>query len=400
MKQKRYGCHLLAIVFTCALFLVACGNSSNSQALPITQGGSENSCIPAITTFAFPVRPENSSSQSVLPTKLPGSPWQVEVQLPTLPDGGLETNWILATHASNQHEEIWVRRQWTVIGKNNNRMTDELWVYSTDIRQWRSVPEQLADNSLIGELFAATNGTLWSHNYISKPGEALFSIYNENTKQFEPENATTGIPDGKIVQDQNGVIWVIPYQDHIYSYNTVTEQIQKYTTLPGPVVYDAALARDGSIYILKGSSYLVTASDEELFHFDPKTAKVERIGVPLDPFPVFLHLLVDHTGRLWLDDRGWMDSNGKWYQLLHSPIFITQNLESGADYRWQTPNIMLESSDGRLWFKSDNGLAWLDPQKGEWCWFTTYPSNIVEDQQHNLWIVADNKLYKDSLDSK
>ncbi|MFZ6029390.1 MAG: hypothetical protein ACOYYS_16890, partial [Chloroflexota bacterium] len=77
------------------------------------------------------------------------------------------------------------------------------------------------------------------------------------------------------------------------------------------------------------------------------------------------------------------------YRVLPSNI-----LWSGMEYRWKAPQILIESSDHRLWFQSDNGMTWLDPEKGEWCWFTTEQSNIVEDSYHNLWMVADNKLYK------
>jgi ligand-binding sensor domain-containing protein len=64
------------------------------------------------------------------------------------------------------------------------------------------------------------------------------------------------------------------------------------------------------------------------------------------------------------------------------------------DYRWKSPTILMESSDNRLWFESENGLVWLDPSEGKWCWFTTVQSNIVEDEEHNLWMIANEKLYK------
>jgi hypothetical protein len=39
------------------------------------------------------------------------------------------------------------------------------------------------------------------------------------------------------------------------------------------------------------------------------------------------------------------------------------------------------------------GLAWHQPETGEWCMFTSAKSNIIKDRQGNLWIVYDNALY-------
>jgi len=84
--------------------------------------------------------------------------------------------------------------------------------------------------------------------------------------------------------------------------------------------------------------------------------------------------------------------------MIRSPIFITNILWSGLDYRWKSPKVVLESSDDRVWFQSDeNGMVWLDPDEEQWCWFTTEKSNIVEDAEGNLWMIADGKLYKNAI---
>jgi len=396
---KKRAHNLAPILIAYMVLLVACNNIPLHQLLssPPTET-IVNSCIPPITPFAFSVKPVVPTGQEKRVAILPPEPWQVEAQLPALANGALQTSRILSVRTKNGYSEVWIRRQWTLIGEYNNQATEELWIYQADTKKWVSMPEQIGNTDIrIGELFLAKDGSLWSHNYISKSGEPLFSIYNERTNRFDLAVGSKGIPDGKVVLDQNDVFWIIPHQDSIYSYDPSTNIIKQGITLPGLAVYGTALGPDGTIYILKGSSYLQTSNDEELLHFYPQTDKVDEIGVPFQPPLIFLNLLVDHSGRLWLDDRGWMEPGGAWYEVVRSPIFITNNLESGSGYQWETPSILLESSDGRLWFQSNNGLAWLDPQKGEWCWFTTYKSNIVEDQQHNLWMIADNKLYEYSL---
>jgi len=96
-----------------------------------------------------------------------------------------------------------------------------------------------------------------------------------------------------------------------------------------------------------------------------------------------------------LDSIAYRTKSGEWYQIQRSPLFISGVKGSFGDFQYQTPEVILESSDGRIWFlHSYNGMITLDPSTGTWCWFTTYQSNIVEDTDHNLWMIADNKLYK------
>ena len=114
----------------------------------------------------------------------------------------------------------------------------------------------------------------------------------------------------------------------------------------------------------------------------------------IDPTP-FFGLFVDKSGNLWLDDHAWMDPKGIWHQVIRSTLFITDRMpDSGYNYFWAFPHIVFESSDDLLWFRSENGMTSLNVHKGEWCWFTTDQSNIVEDSNHTLWMIADDKLYK------
>jgi hypothetical protein len=44
------------------------------------------------------------------------------------------------------------------------------------------------------------------------------------------------------------------------------------------------------------------------------------------------------------------------------------------------------------------GMAWLDPDSGEGCWFTTEIGSIFEDSQKRAWFVAGDRLYSLSID--
>lgn len=79
--------------------------------------------------------------------------------------------------------------------------------------------------------------------------------------------------------------------------------------------------------------------------------------------------------------------------LLRSPIFITTGVNANNTYLWERPIPQAVTPDGLFWYKSQRGLAWFQPETGEWCMFTTAKSNIVKDSEGNLWIIYDNSLY-------
>lgn len=139
------------------------------------------------------------------------------------------------------------------------------------------------------------------------------------------------------------------------------------------------------------------SSDTHVYKFDVKSQEIERIPVRLDPWPTYFYILVDHEGKIWLDALGFINEEDILYQLEKSPIFLTPVFFSGMDYRWTTPEIFMESSDGRLWFRSYNGIAWLDMDDQQWCWLTTSRFNVIEDANHTLWTTAYGKLYKKKI---
>ena len=58
---------------------------------------------------------------------------------------------------------------------------------------------------------------------------------------------------------------------------------------------------------------------------------------------------------------------------------------------------MYHSSNDMYWFSSNAGIVRLNPQIGEWCLFTNYTSQVIEDESQNLWIVVNGVLYKYQL---
>lgn len=364
-----------------------------------------DNCIQPLETFAYSVSSDqNKGVPGQKDFQIP-PPWQKEANLPTDPAS------LKVSRLVNHQTELWLG-----VSSNGSQYS----VYQPATKEWKSVSGEIENSGIyVTEFLVTPDGALWGiwspndseMDYVGKP---LLSKFNDQTGRFEFEQATQSIPAftegkskdsyywSKVLVDNQGIFWVLVPKDAIYSYNPTTQEIERQTEID-EIVDSPTLAKDGSIYYLHLDYVeryvdLITTSDVKIYRFTPTNRRVESISIRLEPWPPFSNILVDHAGRVWAGGLAWREpDNGWWYQLERSPLFITNVQWSGMEYRWQTPEILMESSDQRLWFRSDNGLTWLDLSKKTWCWITTSQSNIIEDPQHNLWIIAYGGLYRSPL---
>ncbi len=355
-----------------------------------------------------------TNSLSNLPKEIPPSgSWQVESSLP-------QTGYInsLVTHSSN---EIWII------------IDDDLFKYNINSRQWQKVllPGNFTDSPI--SLYAANDGTLWGidlsrFNKLKNDKELpLLMRFNETTNNFEFVKDVDGILNsgmdvGTIIEpsiNENGELWMIlveeidqEYLYYLLSFNPKNKKVVKHLTAQAKVqnsvsdesrFNDLAILPDGLVWI---SDY----GKGQLIYYDPSTGESNIYkgysGALDDISNEDLHhvnnLYVDRIGRLWVDDRGFLDfSNPKdpmWHKIVRSPIFIGDARSPENQYGWSRPDLMYQSTDGIYWFSdAGNGMINLDPTTGEWCKFTTGSSPIAEDNQGNLWIAVFGKLYKYKL---
>lgn len=375
-----------------------------------------NDCIQPLETFTFKTSPdENIKTPGMDLNYLPPYPWQDESPMLSLPKNVL-FSYVYAIRDVEEYKEIWVSN---ITSDLFDKTSSQFSVYNTNTNEWTNITREITRTETFASgLFTTSDNSIWSTHYWDEKSSnksPLLSKYNEATKQFEFVTKTQEIPSFRqdlnadpysypyrslVVLDKNDVFWAFVHTDGIYSYNSISGDIKRHVDLPNMEVIFAKLAPDGSIYFVNRATVQNGAFLLEVYHFVPETEFLERVPtfeIEKTQRGSFANLLVDHKNNLWLSDIGWMEPDGTWYAIIRSPIFLTNIVWAGGSSRWATPNILLESSDGRLWFRSDNGLAWLNPEKGEWCWFTTYKSNIVEDSDHNLWMIADGKLYKNPL---
>jgi hypothetical protein len=373
-----------------------------------------DSCI------ALPVAYERGDpGASLKPEKtLPLAPWGSITELLRPSPGVFGGNAIVLLRPRNSYDEIWLQScGW----KENESLMCNYLVFRTDTNTIRSAtqPVEHMGGGFPEYLFLSKSGDVWGIT-VYDGGNAVpnLSRYNEQQQAFDPVRDVDNILNtdkhprfNDYAVDDNGILWLV-HGHSLYKFNPGTLKAEEFyvgITNPEEYLTDLTLTRDHLIY-------LSIPYKKELLRFSTKMHSLMEpltIDLAVDVIPPFYgpwpdgdiyqiyDSFLDSKDRLWIHNYGWMEPDGNWRALIgrFPGFFGKREVEGSSDYYdWLRPDIILESSDGRLWFRSPNGITWFNADKGEWCWFTTEQSNIVEDQQHNLWMVADNKLYKLDLE--
>lgn len=359
----------------------------------------QNQCIPPIVTSGYydeEGAPTPIPSGNILPLG-----WKDVTSVPE--EFKDKVAYISLSRPRSGYDELWI----TVLVPEQTG--NELYlVYRTDTQEWRKVTGPQGYG-----LFLDSQNNVWS--YWSSPDRSEFTFYrlDESVNQFiqivdkanrlnSGEIMTDSLDNGHVISNtikvgSDGVFWFI-FRDandktasfeSLFSFDPSTQQSTRYSI--GEDFDSLEIDQDNRIYLVQGGTKLVK--------FDPAMGKTESVIVPGDGGDAGSSLLLDHEGRLWVSDRARFDNAvinphiGNPYILVQSPIFI-KYVSYLSSYHWFRPRVILESIDGRIWYDGD---VWFDPANGEWCRFTTYPSNIVEDSKNSLWMIADGKLFELTL---
>lgn len=380
----------------------------------------DDECFASFEDFAYAVSYPASSQRENIPL----SQWTMVAKVPNITMDAT----VLATRKVNGDTEVWVQRNHR---NEEEAKTYKFYVYQVNKQEWKTVVAGIGDSQIfVNELFVSSDGTLWGCNVASSFSETSYqpvlSRYNDETEKFEVVEATRAIPNGtkdanpytgdlpqwaNTFLDSQGVFWFVVERDAIYSFDVTSQTIKRHADLSNIYVNDAYQSMDGKIYIWRypndptDSMPSFKMGKEEILRFDPGTSSLETIISPEIYWPNAGNLWVDSSDRLWIGAIGWRDLGGTWHEIYPHPFLYFANLNTG-NFRFGSPaNIVFESSDGRLWFRriidedADWGMAWLNPKTMQGCWFTSEYTNIIEDQNHNLWMVANRKLYKSQLSS-
>ena len=356
-----------------------------------------NNCISPPKTFAYSLSP--LEDPVIVQTTLPLEPWE----LVTIVESDFSFVEISGVRIQDEHQEIWL-----VSGGEQ-----KFYIYDPVLDDWDEVSFGLGELIQIEKLFFLPDETVFGVPDLSKYNErseiSVLSKYNEETKSFEFVQSLQEIPISakgnpdtttQVIFDiKRELFWFLVPDDAIYSFDPETQDVVQYLDIPQEENLDVKIANmsnSGEIYMLSLKGFSYTNEGNLFMKFNPDTNSISQFYMPLAPWPLALDFFVDQSDRVWFGTVGWLEPDGRWYQMVPSPIFITNPIFS-PEHRWKSPSIELESKDGRLWMRFELGMVWLDPDKEEWCWFTTKESNIFEDADGNLWMVVDNSLYKLSI---
>lgn len=384
---------IIMLFFIFNLVLMSC-SFEKSQESNITQSlvDETNTCISEEVFFVYKkyekgIDEDARSTKDILPN------WQYVTDMPSDITGNYS---IVGTRQIIGKTEIWVKH----IYNDGNNDKNEYLIYSIQENRWEKVSSTVANtNDVVATKLIFSTENLWAVNYwktLESKDVPRLSLYENGL--FSVIEESKGIPYGVVVTNfQNDDIFFVVTNNIIYKYTISSNSIEEFPVniLNGNIT-SASLSSDGFLYFVV--QYVDNTPRWNIFSLDTKSGQISAIELSrsiLDnPNSNPSNIYSDNKNRLWLGALGWRDTDGfTWYQLHPSAIFVTSHADS-SEHSWKNPEIVLDSSDGRYWFRSENGMAWLDLENKQWCWFTTYQSNIVEDSDRNLWMIADNKLYK------
>lgn len=343
---------------------------------------SDKECLPPLATFAFPHGETNITPPPQKPV-LPPSEWNLVSPLPNFDK--LAAYRLALISYNDQYSEIWVLT-------NNGQ---GLFQYRTDTKEW-SVNKTNYD-SIASLLFPDNKGNVWSARkgyYGPFDAQPFLSRYDKGKEEFVPvynNGDTWTLTISSVKVDNKGIFWLMVKNRNSYqllSFDPTTLKAKLHLESPD---YGSSLviSRDNKILF-------IDQKENDLIAYTPDTEKIDTYHIPVAFGYADADLYLDSFERLWFNDLGWFDfstsTSRQWFTVVRSPIFIGFP-EGIGQWVWTRPTFLTESADGLLWFRSIRGDGWLDTKTGTWCLFTTYDSNILQDSEHNLWMLADGKLY-------
>jgi hypothetical protein len=344
---------------------------------------------------SFVDRPSTTTGRS------PQEPWQAVLNLPT----------------PNVYDELYAIRQL--------QNTTEFWiqsfggwlVYNNNGEFLFSISSSIGEDGLyVRNLFITPQGEVWGENawgsnLLPPSGVPLLSRLNVQTGMFEVvvdgPKAFTENPDFRSTQilydrARNG-IWLLIPTARVYFYDIVTQSAELRAPLSEyQKINESTLAPDGTIYFTIDSELMTITTEVFRLHpgtllqYDPTTDTLNTVLLP-HGWAYEGRLFVDRFGRVWLGSAGYRDIDGTWHLLNPDSESYIRLRATSFGREWAIDPIV-STPDGRVWFNVSTffafGNLWYDPATGEGCIFTEIRTNIVEDEQGTLWMLADGTLYR------
>jgi len=382
---------------------------------PVHSGPDFGPCIASFQDFAFKDQYAEHYSKF-----FPDHPWVAVTDIP-IPKNSFSSLPIMIDRDTPAGTEIW-------IGNSHLSPDEEMnifVVYNTQSGRLSTIPQRIADtNWVVDQLFVSHDGQVWGSlvldgsifdvkeveqvwDKVKTEARPFLSTFNEETQRFELVEGLEIFPYKTVVVyllDSQDNFWIEIKGEGLYRYAAGADKIEKQIDLPADSFsfYSVNLAPDGSLYLLgKMTDGKFTMDEVSIFHYLPETQELLTMQLPQEPWRIFGGMIVDHKNRIWLGTGGYLDADENWHWVHPDPQAYIDTHMNTDPWSWvYPPTVITETSDGVLWYanfiddgRGNDGTAWYDPETGEGCVITSEVSNVVEDSQQRLWLVADKKLY-------
>lgn len=316
----------------------------------------------------------------------PEKDWEQMVGIPTPYPDGVE---LLFSRKQNDQDELWVAF------KVGNETQVRAYLPETD--KWETKFE--IENYKFS--FLDYQNKVWViTSFPISLNNIDFKIYEYDEQQNELKPNLTGqsvFSEGQVYRfapSIDGTIWFILDQA-----NNVNNLLVQYDTETNQVIHREEVGLLVSLGVDNQGRLFTASFDDVIRRYDPTTGESSDMKIPSDFQTMYfwdIGFLFPDDQKVWFSDKVWF-TNDEYLTNLHtlfrSTIFINKYHDPGQPVRWERPQVLTFTDDGRIWYRSSRGLTWHQPETGEWCMFTTAQSNIVKDSQGNLWIIYDNSLY-------
>lgn len=304
-----------------------------------------------------------------------------------------------------------------IVGKRIFEGREELWISYAESDYLIFIPETGESkilSGLLGEtqesvdiLWIMTDNTVWGLDFPPRPSlneVPIISKFNQSLEKFEVVDEFPDIrisPRNLAFDKERNLLWIFAFEDGIYSYDFLSQELTQVffedMQLNLLALYSPAIDSKGNVFF-REDSWDWSLYLDKIFYLDTETNEISPVEISDEPWPRAGDLFVDNQDNLWVGTNGWKDPEGNWNLIYLHPEEYFEYM--GSHVEWINAEIVLESSNGFLWFRRvlGDGMAWYDPQTGEGCWFTTEAGTIIEDSNKILWLEVNGKLYSLNID--
>lgn len=345
----------------------------------------QEQCMEPMFTSAFPIGEGGFSTLATMTPMEQGQSPTIWEKISEFPSSDGELIDIFFSLDKDDQHSLWFT--------GRKEYEAKVWTYDVFNDRWSSGPI-VSKNA---NLFSDTIGDIWLIEPLYEKPSSLYKIHPE-TKVVVSEDERNPLFANHTILGINstpdGKLWLLlsgPEDKHeLVEYRTTSSELIQHLTPDHYIGLETD--NNGFLHLL--------LNDSRIVRYNPEKRELEEDRVNLSNGPLRLiktGLLAAENNVLWVSDIANFQISderlGNQQVIIRSPIFITNIINGYSPFTWDRPDPQADTKDGRIWFRSERGLAWHQPETGEWCMFTSAKSNIVKDSQGNLWIIYDNALY-------